>query len=398
MTISKSPPQMSVPLLDLKLQYEPLAAQIKAAIDKVCASQHFILGPAVKELEASVASYSHCRFGIGVSSGTDALLLALMALDIGRGDAVITSPFTFFATAGTIARTGAVPLFCDIDPATFNLSPAAVTAFINSHCEVRSGALYTRKGEHIKALMPVHLYGQLADMPALMEIAHTYGLRVIEDAAQAIGSEDVHGRRACTYGDVGCLSFFPTKNLGAFGDAGMCLANDAALAEKMDILRVHGGKPKYFHSLIGGNFRLDELQAAVLNVKLKELDKWSAARQRNAAFYDAAFARADLGRAVQTPPPLRDKGRHIYNQYVVRVRDRDLLRQHLTAHGVGTEIYYPLPLHLQKCFAYLGHRAGEFPQSERAAEEVLALPIFPELVHEQMQYVVDTIAAFFRRA
>jgi dTDP-4-amino-4,6-dideoxygalactose transaminase len=395
-TIRKSPPQMTVPLLDLKLQYEPLAAEIRASIDKVCASQHFILGPAVKELESSVASYSDCRFGIGVSSGTDALLLALMALDIGRGSAVITSPFTFFATAGTIARTGAVPLFCDIDPATFNLSPKAVTTFIQSHCERRSDGLYTKKGEHIKALMPVHLYGQLADMPALMDIAHSFGLRVIEDAAQAIGSEDAHGRRACTYGDIGCLSFFPTKNLGAFGDAGMCLANDASLAERMDILRVHGGKPKYFHSLIGGNFRLDELQAAVLNVKLKELDKWSAARQRNAKFYDAAFARADLGRAVQ-PPPLV-KGRHIYNQYVVRVRDRDLLRQHLTANGVGTEIYYPLPLHLQKCFAYLNHRAGEFPESERAAEEVLALPIFPELTHDQMQYVVDTIAGFFRRA
>ena len=388
---------MSVPLLDLKLQYEPLAAQIKAAIDKVCASQHFILGPAVKELEASVASYSHCRFGIGVSSGTDALLLALMALDIGRGDAVITSPFTFFATAGTIARAGAVPLFCDIDPATFNLSPQAVTTYIQNHCEKRSDGLYTKKGERVKALMPVHLYGQLADMPALMDIAHSNGLRVIEDAAQAIGSEDAHGRRAGTYGDIGCLSFFPTKNLGAFGDAGMCLANDAALCEKMDILRVHGGKPKYFHSLIGGNFRLDEIQAAVLNVKLKELDKWSAARQRNAAFYDTAFARADLGRAVQTPPPLT-KGRHIYNQYVVRVRDRDLLRQHLTAHGVGTEIYYPLPLHLQKCFAYLNHRAGDFPESEAAAGEVLALPIFPELTPDQMQYVVDTIAAFFRRA
>ena len=389
-------PQMQVPLLDLKLQYEPLAERIQAVIAKVCASQHFILGPAVKELEASLATYSQCRFGIGVSSGTDALLLALMTLGIGAGDAVITSPFTFFATAGTIARTGATPLFCDIDPVTFNLSPQAVQEFIQKKCQRKADGLFTAQGERIKAIMPVHLYGQMADMPALMQIAQANGLRVIEDAAQAIGSEDALGRRACSYADVGCLSFFPTKNLGAFGDAGMCVANDPALAEKLDILRVHGGKPKYFHSYIGGNFRIDELQAAVLNVKLEHLDKWSAGRQKNAAYYDAAFARADLGRAVQTPVALPGH-RHIYNQYMVRVRDRDLLRQHLTANAVGTEIYYPVPLHLQKCFAYLGHGRGAYPESERAAEEVLALPIFPELTDKQLQYVVDTIAAFFSR-
>jgi dTDP-4-amino-4,6-dideoxygalactose transaminase len=390
-------PRMQVPLLDLKPQYQPLADEIQAAIEKVCAAQGFILGPQVKELESSVAQYSQCRFGIGVSSGTDALLLALMALEIGNGDAVITSPFTFFATAGTIARTGAVPLFCDIDPDTFNLSPQAVQGFIQEQCERRGGQLVTRKGgARVKALMPVHLYGQMADMTALMKIAQANGLRVIEDAAQAIGSEDADGRRACSYGDVGCLSFFPTKNLGAFGDAGMCVANDPALAERLDILRVHGGKPKYFHSFIGGNFRLDELQAAVLNVKLKHLDDWTAGRQRNASFYDRAFARADLGRALQTPVPAKG-GRHIYNQYIIRVRDRDLLRQYLTAGGVGTEIYYPVPLDQQKCFAYLGHRAGDFPQSERAAEETLALPIFPELAETQLQYVVDTIAAFYNR-
>jgi dTDP-4-amino-4,6-dideoxygalactose transaminase len=389
--------RMQVPLLDLKPQYQPLAAEIQAAIEKVCAAQGFILGPAVKELESSVAQYSQCRFGIGVSSGTDALLLALMALEIGNGDAVITSPFTFFATAGTIARTGAVPLFCDIDPDTFNLSPQAVQGFIHEQCERRDGQLVTRKsGARVKALMPVHLYGQMADMPSLMKIAQANGLRVIEDAAQAIGSEDADGRRACSYGDVGCLSFFPTKNLGAFGDAGMCVANDPTLAERLDVLRVHGGKPKYFHSFIGGNFRLDELQAAVLNVKLKHLDDWTAGRQRNAAFYDRAFARADLGRALQTPVPAKG-GRHIYNQYIIRVRDRDLLRQHLTAGGVGTEIYYPVPLDQQKCFAYLGHRAGDFPESQRAAEETLALPIFPELAETQLQYVVDTIAAFYHR-
>jgi dTDP-4-amino-4,6-dideoxygalactose transaminase len=392
---SPSSPPMQVPLLDLKPQYAPLAAEILSVIEKVCASQGFILGPAVKELEAAVAVYSQCRFGLGLSSGTDALLLALMALNIGAGDAVITTPFTFFATAGTIARTGATPLFCDIDPVTFNLSPATVRAFIEKNCDRRDGALLTRKGQRVKALMPVHLYGQMANMPALMEIAQANQLRVIEDAAQAIGSEDAHGRRACSYGDVGCLSFFPTKNLGAFGDAGMCVANDPALFERMEILRVHGGRPKYFHSLIGGNFRMDELQAAVLNVKLKHLDNWTEGRQRNAAFYDEAFARADLGRAVQTPA--KGAGRHIYNQYILRVRDRDLLRQHLTAAGVGTEIYYPLALHQQKCFAYLGHRTGDFPESERAAEETLALPIFPELTGTQLQYVVDMIAGFYRR-
>jgi len=386
---------MQVPLLDLKPQYKPLAAEIQAVIEKVCASQAFILGPAVKELEAAVAAYSQCRFGIGVSSGTDALLLALMALNIGPGDAVITSPFTFFATAGTIARAGAVPVFCDIDPGNFNLSPAAMETFMRKHCERRDGGLHTRAGARIKAIMPVHLYGQMADMRGLMQIAQANRLHVIEDAAQAIGSEDAHGRRAGSYGEVGCLSFFPTKNLGAFGDAGMCVANDPALAERMDVLRVHGGKPKYFHAFIGGNFRLDELQAAILNVKLKHLDGWTQGRQRNATFYDEAFARADLGQAVQTPA--KASGRHIYNQYVIRVRDRDLLRQHLTAAGVGSEIYYPVPLHLQKCFAYLGHRSGDFPESERAAEETLALPIFPELVATQLQYVVDTIAAFYRR-
>jgi len=387
---------MQVPLLDLKPQYRPLAAEIQAVIEKVCASQGFILGPQVKELEAAVGAYSQCRYGIGVSSGTDALLLALMALEIGQGDEVITSPFTFFATAGTIARAGARPVFCDIDPASFNLSAEAVASFLAEQCERRSGeVIHKETGGRVKALMPVHLYGQTADMDPLMRLAREYGLRVIEDAAQAIGAEDAHQRRACSFGDIGCLSFFPTKNLGAFGDAGMCVTNDAALAERMDILRVHGGKPKYYHSFIGGNFRIDELQAAVLNIKLKHLDAWTAGRQRNAAFYYAAFAEAKLGEAVKTPTAGRGV-RHIYNQYVIRVRDRDRLRAHTTAAGVGTEIYYPIPLHLQKCFEYLGHKQGDFPHSESAALETLALPIFPELTDKQLQYVVDTIAAFFR--
>ena len=386
---------MQVPLLDLKPQYRPLAAEIQAAIERVCASQHFILGPGVKELEASVAAYSQCRHGIGVSSGTDALLLALMALGIGPGDAVITSPFTFFATAGTIARAGARPLFCDIDPVTFNLAPAALQTFLEKYCERREGELLHRgSGARVRALMPVHLYGQVADMLALTESARRYGLKVIEDAAQAIGAEDAEHKRAGSFGDIGCLSFFPTKNLGAFGDAGMCVTDDATLAERMEILRAHGGKPKYYHALIGGNFRLDELQAVVLSVKLKRLDDWTAGRQRNAAFYDGAFRRAQLD-AVQTPHASLGV-RHIYNQYVIRARERDALRAYLGAAGVGTEIYYPVPLHLQQCFAYLGCKPGDYPQSERAAAETLALPIYPELTEVQLQYVVDTIAAFYR--
>jgi dTDP-4-amino-4,6-dideoxygalactose transaminase len=389
-------PTMQVPLLDLKPQYRPLAAEIQAVIEKVCESQGFILGPAVKELEASVAAYSQCKYGIGVSSGTDALLLALMALEIGPGDEVITCPFTFFATAGTIARAGARPVFCDMDPVSFNLSPAAVATFITKHCERRGGDLINKStGGRVKALMPVHLYGQTADMLPLMDLARDHGLRVIEDAAQAIGSEDADRKRACSFGDVGCLSFFPTKNLGAFGDAGMCVTNDPALAERMDILRVHGGKPKYYHSFIGGNFRIDEIQAAILNVKLKHLDAWTQGRQENAAFYDAAFAQAKLGDAVQTPRAIAG-ARHIYNQYVIRVHDRDRLRAHMAAAGVGAEIYYPIPLHLQKCFEYLGHKAGDFPHSEAAAAQTLALPIFPELTDTQLQYVVDTITYFYR--
>ncbi len=388
--------RMHVPLLDLKPQFQALRGDLMAAIEKVCASQMFILGPAVKELEARVAAYCQCRHGIGVSSGTDALLVALMALEIGPGDEVITSPYTFFATAGTIARVGARPVFCDIDAATFNLSPAAVRAFLESGCEQREGGWVNRRtGGRVRALMPVHLYGQVADMDPLMELARHHGLKVIEAAAQAIGAEDSKGRRACSFGDIGCLSFFPTKNLGAFGDAGLCVANDAALAERLEVLRVHGGKPKYYHAYIGGNFRLDELQAAVLNVKLPHLEAWTGARQRNAAFYDQAFARAGLHGKVKTPPAAAAGARHIYNQYVIRVPERDRLRQYLQEEGVATEIYYPVPLHLQQCFAYLKHVGGDFPQAEAAARETLALPIYPELEEAQLQYVVDRIATFY---
>jgi dTDP-4-amino-4,6-dideoxygalactose transaminase len=387
---------ITVPLLDLKAQFAQIRAEVMPVIDQVCAGQHFILGEHVRDLEQEIAGYCGATAGIGVSSGTDALLLALMALAIGPGDEVITSPFTFFATAGTIARTGARPVFCDIDPATFNLSPQAVQAFIDGHCAVQGERLIHRAtGGCIKALMPVHLYGQSADMDPLMAIAKRYGLKVIEDAAQAIGTEYKKGLRAGSIGDVGCFSFFPSKNLGAFGDAGLCTTNDAELAETMRVLRVHGGKPKYFHALIGGNFRLDELQAAVLRVKLKYLDGWTSGRQRNAAFYDSAFAKAGLGGKLRTPPVMPGY-RHIFNQYVVRAQSRDALRQRLTERGIGSEIYYPVPLHQQKCFAYLNYGSGDFPHSELAAQETLALPIYPELTEAQLAHVVATVTEFYR--
>jgi len=385
----------NVPLLDLKAQYAQIRAEVMPVIEQVCAGQHFILGEHVRALEEEIARYCGASAGIGVSSGTDALLLALMALDIGAGDEVITSPFTFFATAGTIARAGARPVFCDIDPVTFNISPAAVQAFIREQCLVRTGQLINRlTGGRIKALMPVHLYGQAADMDPLMAIAGQHRLKVIEDAAQAIGTTYKNGVHAGTIGDVGCFSFFPSKNLGAFGDAGLCTTNDAELAERMRVLRVHGGKPKYFHALIGGNFRIDELQAAVLRVKLKYLDGWTEGRQRNAAYYDAVFAQAALGTNLRTPAALSGY-RHIFNQYVVRAEKRDALRTRLTERGIGSEIYYPVPLHLQQCFAYLGYRVGDFPQSERAAAETLALPIYPELTQAQLAQVVAAIAEFY---
>jgi dTDP-4-amino-4,6-dideoxygalactose transaminase len=387
---------VKVPLLDLKPQYRALKSELDAALLRVSESQYFILGPEVKAFEAAAAAYSGCKYGIGISSGTDALLIALMGLEIGAGHEVITSPYTFFATAGTIARVGARPVFVDIEPESFNISPDAIEKFIAT-CDSRDGKLFNRAtGGRVRAIMPVHLYGQVADMSRILEIARHYHLPVIEDAAQAIGAEDAQGRRACSTGTVGCLSFFPTKNLGAFGDAGMCVTNDEHLAARLMKVRVHGMEPKYYHELIGGNFRLDEIQAAVLNVKLPHLDAWSAARARNAAFYDAAFARAGLEGKVRTPARAAGGARHIYNQYCVRVQQRDQLRHKLAEHGVGTEIYYPLALHMQQCFAYLGHAPEDFPESLRATRETLALPIYPELEESQLQYVVDTIAGLFR--
>jgi dTDP-4-amino-4,6-dideoxygalactose transaminase len=386
-----------VPLLDLKAQYAKLRSEVLVAIESVCASQHFILGENVRAFESQIAGYCGAAHAVGVSSGTDALLLALMALGIGAGDEVITSPFTFFATAGTIARTGARPAFCDIEPDTFNLSSSAVQSFIDESCVASAEGLVRRStGGRVRALMPVHLYGQAVDMDALSALARRYGLAVIEDAAQAIGTESADGARVGSQGDIGCFSFFPSKNLGAFGDAGLCTTQDAALAERMRVLRVHGGQPKYFHALIGGNFRIDELQAAVLRVKLKYLDEWTQGRQRNAAFYDEAFAEPSLARRITVPKKLA-RGRHIYNQYVVRAERRDALRAFLTERHIGTEIYYPVPLHLQECFAYLGYTRGDFPHSERAAAETLALPVYPELSREQLGAVVAAVAEFYAR-
>ncbi len=381
-----------VPLLDLKGQYAPLRSEIEAVMKEVCDSQYFILGPEVAALEGEIAAYSNAAHGVGTSSGTDALLLALMALDIGPGDEVITTPFSFFATAGVVSRLGARPVFCDINPDTYNLDPAAVSEFISRHCRSESGQLVNKDtGGCVRVLMPVHLYGQCADMAPLMAIAREHGLCVVEDAAQAIGAEDYNGQRAGSIGDIACFSFFPSKNLGAFGDAGMCVTNDAELAEKMKILRVHGGERRYYHSVVGGNFRLDALQAAVLSVKLKHLDQWSAERQQNASYYDERFA--ELGPMLKTPG-VRDGCRHIYNQYTIRVPDRNGLKRHLTDKNIGCEIYYPVPLHLQECFEELGYRIGDLPESEAAANSVLSLPIYPELSTAQQDYVADSISDY----
>ncbi len=366
-----------VPLLDLKAQYATIRDQVRTAIDRVLESQHFILGPEVEALEREVAAYSQCQFGIGVSSGTDALLAALMAIDLQPGDEVLTTPYTFFATAGSIARLGARPVFVDIDPLTYNIHPAGIEAAIT---------------ERTRAIMPVHLFGQMADMDPIMEIAGRHHLYVIEDAAQAIGAE-YKGRRAGSIGHLGCFSFFPSKNLGGFGDGGMVVTNDAELADKVRLLRGHGARPKYYHKVVGGNFRLDALQAAVLRVKLKYLDEWTAARRRNAERYRQLFAAAGVPVGL---PHDAGYGRHIYNQFVIRSGRRDALLAYLKAQQIGTEIYYPVPLHLQECFAGLGYRAGDLPASEQAAQETLALPIYPELTDAVLATVVRAIAEFAR--
>ena len=386
---------MQVPLIDLKAQYSAIRDEIEAAIREVSESQYFVLGPRVEEFERRIAEYSKVSHAIGVSSGTDALLVALMALDIGPGDEVLTTPYSFFATAGTIARLGARPLFCDIDARTFNLDPSAVAELLGEQCDrVGADLVNRRTGGRIRAILPVHLFGQMADMDALVDIARQHELPIAEDAAQAIGAELGDGRRAGGVGAIGCFSFFPTKNLGAFGDAGMCVADDAELAERIRKLRVHGGRTKYLHDEVGGNFRLDELQAAILLVKLDHLDRWTQSRQDNAARYRQLFDEAQIGEYV-TPPPATG-GRHIFNQYVIRAERRDELRSWLAEHEIRTEIYYPLALHEQACFADLGHAADDFPNARRAAAESLALPVYPELSGEQIEYVVSRIARFYR--
>ncbi len=375
---------MNVPLLDLKAQWKAIKDDVLPAMMAVADSQAFILGHEVKACEEAIAAYSGCAFGVGVSSGTDALLVALMAEGIGPGDEVITTPYTFFATAGSVARLGARPVFVDIEPRTFNIDGQAIEA---------------RVTPRTRAIIPVHLYGQMADMDPIMEVARRHRLVVIEDAAQAIGAE-YRGRRAGSVGDYGCFSFFPSKNLGAFGDGGMVVTNDAARAERLAILRAHGAKPKYYHKLVGGNFRLDALQAAVVRAKLRYLDGWTEARQRNADRYARLFREAGVGSpgsplgAGRLQLPAIVESRHIFNQYVIRVSRRDELRAHLASVGVGTEVYYPVPLHLQDCFSYLGQRPGDFPVSEAAAAETLALPIYPELSDSQAEYVVDSVVAF----
>ena len=372
---------MKVPLLDLKAQYHSIKAEIGAAIDAVLESQHFILGPTVEECERRIADYSACKFGVGVTSGTDALLLALMAEGIGPGDEVITTPFTFFATAGSIARVGAKPVFVDICPKSYNIAASKIEKHVT---------------KNTKAIMPVHLFGQCAEMDPILEIAGRHGLVVIEDAAQAIGAE-YKGRRAGSMGHYGCFSFFPSKNLGGGGDGGMVVTQDPERAERLRILRVHGSKPKYYHKVIGGNFRLDALQAAIVGAKLPHLDAWTAGRQANAQRYRRLFQEAGLveqGLAV-LPAEIPER-RHIYNQFVVRVPRRDELRKHLTDQGIGTEIYYPVPLHLQECFRYLGYGEGDCPESEAAARDTVALPIYPELTDEQIRCVVDCTGRFLR--
>jgi len=385
---------MKVPLLDLKAQYATLKPEMEKAVMGVMESQYFILGPEVEKLEKSLAEYLGVKHAIGVSSGTDALLIALMALDIKSGDEVIVPTFSFFATAGVVSRMNAVPVFVDIDPVTFNIDPADIEAKITPRT---------------KAIVPVHLYGQSAAMDEIMAIAKKHNLAVVEDGAQAIGVQYKDGRKVGTIGDIGCYSFFPSKNLGCFGDGGLVVTNDDALAERLHIMRVHGGKPKYYHKIIGGNFRIDALQAAVLSVKLPHLDGWSAKRRENAALYTTLFCEKGLaeetGRqafdaknTVLLPKAVYQtsgvKNFHIFNQYVIRVRQRDAMRAYLGEKGIGTEIYYPVPFHRQECFAFLNADDAQFPHSNAAAADTIAVPIYPELTAEQIGYVVDSIAQF----
>jgi dTDP-4-amino-4,6-dideoxygalactose transaminase len=369
-----------VPLLDLDAQYRPLRDEILGAITRVCDSQRFIMGPEITALEGELGGLLGVRHAIAVSSGTDALLLALMALDIGAGDEVVTTTYSFFATAGTIVRVGARPVLVDIDPITFNIDPHQAAAAITPRT---------------KAILPVHLYGLSADLDPILHAARRAGVPVIEDAAQAIGAY-YQSRLVGGIGALGCFSFFPSKNLGAFGDAGLLTTNDDALAARAVMLRNHGMEPKYYHHAVGGNFRMDALQAAVLRVKAPHLAAWTEGRRANAARYRALFRDAGIDGTVTLPHEPADR-RHIFNQFVIRVPDRDALKAHLDERGIGNEIYYPVPFHLQPCFAALGYRRGDFPHAERAAAETLAIPIYGELTPDQQQAVVGAVAEFVQR-
>lgn len=378
---------MNVPLLDLGPQYRALKDEIDTAVLEVLGSTQYVMGPKVEALEQEIAAYTGAKHAIGVSSGTDALLMALMGLDVGPGDLVLTTAYSFFATAGTISRLNATPVFLDIDPKTFNLDPEAIANWFKTHSDEAS---------RVKAIMPVHLFGQCADMDAILEVANIHGVRVIEDAAQAIGATYPGAdtvSQAGTMGLAGCYSFFPSKNLGGVGDGGMVVTNDDDFAVKLRMLRNHGMEPKYYHSMIGGNFRLDPLQAAVLSVKLPHLETWHEQRRTNATYYDSRFKNS----SVNGPVIAYGREHHIYNQYTLTVPDdRDGLRKHLAEHDIGHDVYYPLPFHLQECFADLGYTAGAFPESERVALETVALPIYPDLREEQLAYVADTIIQYYR--
>jgi dTDP-4-amino-4,6-dideoxygalactose transaminase len=394
---------MRVPLLDLAEQHGALAAPIREQIDEVLRTGQFILGPKVEEFEHAICRYTGVQFAIGVSSGTDALLAILMALGIGRGDAVVTAPYSFFATAGCIARVGATPLFIDIDPETFNLSPGALEEFLRLRC-ARTSVDTTYQGKKIRAIMPVHLFGLCCQMDEIRALADSYRLPIIEDAAQAIGAEYPSRsgpQQAGAMGLAGFFSFYPSKNLGAAGDAGLIVTNDEALAHRLRVCRNHGMEPQYFHQMIGGNFRLDEIQAAILSVKLPHLNEWSARRRAVADGYRAEFRRAGLSGKIELPSdPFRACGlrnTHIYHQYVMCAPNRDALREHLRQNQVGSAIYYPVGLHEQKCFQYLGYKKGDFPATERATSETLALPIYPELSSTAQRFVVEKIAEFYAR-
>ncbi|MEE9604713.1 MAG: DegT/DnrJ/EryC1/StrS family aminotransferase [Candidatus Scalindua sp.] len=362
-----------VPLVDLKRQYHSIKEEIDSAIQDVLENQAFILGPQVKEFEKLFASYCNTKHAIGVSSGTDALLLALKSLGIGNGDEVITSPFTFFATVGSICNTGATPVFADIDPESYNIRPDLIEKHIN---------------KNTKAIIPVHLYGQCADMDPILEIAKKHNIKVIEDAAQSIGAE-YKDRKSGSMGDLGCFSFFPSKNLGGFGDGGMVTCNSDELAEKINMLRIHGGRPKNYYSIIGINGRLDTIQASILIKKLRHIDLWNEDRRQKASYYTKQIEGSDL-----IPPKTINFNKHVFHLYVIRLKERDRLAEHLKANNIGCAVHYPIPQHLQKCLEHLGYKEGDMPEAERAAKEILAIPIFPEITKEEQDYIISTINDF----